>query len=319
LRIFKEWWMTFRVIPVIQWTILNSIIVLAASLYLTGRVDLLSWLMASAVAWATQGFLSHVFNDIFDWIHGTDKLVDIDKTITGGSHTIQHYYQNDNIFKHLKNIIPWVIVSAASAYHFWFIMQWHYYVIAGGTLAVVIGVFYSTPPIRADHRPFIGEWMVAFLGLMTCNILLFYAATHTFTTKFIMLSLPYVLTNIVMLKMHHINDIFPDLNAETKKYTSMSFIYERFGLDTLIKYMKAIMVIMAAVSSVVIATITPYALVFIPLAAYGTLLVESYRHIDFRRYPDYLKLTLPPEIKWIKASIVVGLVYAGLILGEVIL
>lgn len=314
MRFFKELWMTFRVVPVIQWTILNSVIVLASALYLTGKVDLLSWFMASAVAWVTQGFLSHVFNDIYDWIHGTDKLVDVDKTITGGSHTIQQYYMGGNVFGHLRNLLPWFIVSLISAYYFLFIMQWSWYVFYGAALAVVIGVFYSAPPAKTDHRPFLGEWVVAFGGLMSCNVLLFYAAAHTVAVKFIAISLPYVMTNIIMLKMHHVNDVFPDLRAETKKYTSISWIYERYGLDAVMKYFIAILLTLTLVGLVVSWTAVVYAVVFVPLAVYGYRLIESYKSIDLDKYPDYLSYTLPPEVNWIIASIIVGAIYAGLMI-----
>lgn len=310
MRPVKELWMTFRVVPVLQWTFTNSIIVLASTFYIMGKADIVSWFMASVVAWATQGFLSHVVNDIYDWIHGTDRLVDIDKTITGGSHTVHKYY-TENVFAHAKNILPWAIISLVSTYYFIHIMHWLHYVACGATLAVVVGVFYSAPPVKADHRPFIGEWVVAFGGLMSCNALLYYAAAHTISLELITASFPYVITNMILLKMHHVNDIFPDLNAEVVKYTSISWLYEKYGIKAVSRYLVALLSVLLFVSLITSLSVIS-AVVFIPLAIYGYRLVKAYSGLDFNAYPFYLGTTVPVEIKWIISSIVTGLVYAVL-------
>jgi len=296
-NILKQWIMTFRPLPVI-----------------------LSWLVAAAVAWATQGFPAHIWNDIFDWLSGTDKLVDVEKTPTGGSHVVQTFYKDDNVFKHLKNHVPWIAVCTMAVVYFGFVLGWWWYVLLGGIAAVFISVFYSTPPIQADHRPFVGEWVFAFGGIMVSNAFMYYAAAHSWPSAVALLCMvPYVAGNVFMLEMHHVNDIYPDLHAEPKKkYTAISWLYEKykhyFWNSAICEYFAIIagVTVSVAVVTAILAGVYPL-LVFVPLYCYGMYLTSEYIDIDFEKYPQYLEKTVPLELKWINAHTLTGLAFAGLV------
>jgi 1,4-dihydroxy-2-naphthoate octaprenyltransferase len=301
---------------VINWTVTNSVIVLALARYFTGSVDILSWFIAALVAWMTQGFPAHIWNDIYDWLSGTDKLVDIKRSPTGGSHTIQLYYKDRNVFGHLKNHIPWIVACAIGVYYFGFVLGWWWYVVLGGLLAVYISVFYSTPPIQADHRPFFGEWCHAFPGILLSNAFIYYAAAHIWPSPIAVLCmLPYVIGNIFMLEMHHVNDIYPDLHAKPKKkHTAVSWIYERTRDPADICRYFTIIASAATVISLVLASFGVFqAVVFAILYLYGIMeLTSKYVRVDFEKYPEYLSTTVPLELRWIMAHTVAGWIFAGI-------
>ena len=316
MKTLHELWTTFRVAPVVNWTGVNSIIVLSLAIRFNESVDILSWFIAALVAWTTQGFPAHIWNDIYNWISGTDKLVDINKTPTGGSHVIQLYYDSDDVFKHLKNHIPWIVICLIAVYHFVFVLGWWWYVLLGGISAVAIAVFYSVPPILADHRPFIGEWIFAFCGIMISNAFIYYAAAHTWPSAIALLCMiPYVIGNVYMLEMHHVNDIYPDLHADKrKKYTAVSWIYKRTrDPRDICRYFAAIALV-AVVASLILCKLGIHqAVLFCPLYLYGVFsLTDKYKGVNFEEYPNYLEATVPLELKWIKVHTLTGLTFAGL-------
>lgn len=314
LRTLKEWWITFRFVPVLNWTIVNSLIALALAKHYAGQLDYLSWFVAALVAWTTQGYPAHVWNDIFDWLSGTDKLVDIRRTISGGSHAIQLFYRDKNVFLHLKNHVPWLIACAIAAYYFVFVMGWWWYVVAGAVLAVYIAVFYSAPPIQADHRAFFGEWGHAFPGILLSDVLIYYAAAHDLPPlEALLLMSLYVIGNVFMLEMHHVNDIYPDLNAEKKKYTAVSWIYEKTKSAKRVHDYFVVVALVAILLSAVTATILAAAVMYVPLYIFGATATSEYERLDFEKYPEYLDTTVRIELRWIVLHTVVGLCFAGIV------
>jgi hypothetical protein len=315
--VLKQWFVTMRLVPVINWTITNSLIALALALYFNKQIDFISWLVASAVAIATQSFPAHVFNDIYDWLSGTDKLADKSRTVSGGSGAVQRWYRN-NPFKHLANNIPWILVCAIAVYYFGFVLGWWWYVVLGGVAAVFISVFYSTPPIQADHRPFIGEWIFAFGGIMVSNAFIYYAAAHSWPSVIALLCMvPYVIGNIFMLEMHHVNDIYPDLHAKPKKkHTAVAWVYEKTRTPRKIcEYFVAIASFAAAISLVLFWLGIYQAAIFSVLYLYGVFsLTSKYGVADFERYPDYLEVTVPLELRWIVVHTLTGLIFASTLL-----
>ena len=317
IRLIREWTLTFRVPVVLYLTISSSIVTLSIAYHFNKSVDLLSWLVASLVAWFTQGFITHVWNDIYDWLSGTDKLVDINKSIGGGSRVIHFFYRNDNVFKHLRNHIPWLAVCTIAVYYFGVVLGWWWYVLLGAIAAVIISVFYTAPPIQACYRPYIGEFVFMFGGLVLCNTFIYYAAAHTWPSVAPLLCVVLYTTGYLFgLGMHHMHDVYPDLHADRKKYTAISWLYERTKDTKAIvnKYFIPVSIIGVAVALMLCSMGIWQSLVFIPLYLYGvSWIANKYKYLDFDKYPEYLETTVPMEIKWMKAQVLIGLIFATLL------
>lgn len=184
----------------------------------------LLFIILTIAAFTIHGVLTHAFNDYTDYHSGTDKLSPA--ILSGGSRVIQ------------KGIIPihtllkigkWLaIVLLVMAALLAIFAQYEL------TILLVVGVWaaasYSLPPLRLSYRPFIGEWLSLFPGMLFLG----------FAGPWIILgSVPlWAMQNAVVnaficmawVMVHHIPDLEADKQATPMKRTSVVWFADKFGL-----------------------------------------------------------------------------------------
>src|SRR5437867_6147916 len=67
------WFLEFRTIPVLLWSYTSVSLGTALAFLDGGRIELVWFLVAMALAGLVQGWVTHAINEIFDWRSGPDR------------------------------------------------------------------------------------------------------------------------------------------------------------------------------------------------------------------------------------------------------
>ncbi len=210
------WFLEFRLIPVLLWA--YTAVALGASLAYAadGRLDL-KWLALSmALAGLVQGWVTHAVNDIFDSRSGTDGHGS-PRALSGGSKVLP--------LRLLGERDVWTILAASTAavvvlsivvgaLRAW----WLVLLVAAG---YAIGIAYTAPRIATAYRPFAGEWLGGFPGVLLAGLGAYGIQALRLSWTAVAVLSAHALVCTAMLVMHHYADAAADAAARPVKRTTV--------------------------------------------------------------------------------------------------
>jgi 1,4-dihydroxy-2-naphthoate octaprenyltransferase len=213
------WFFEFRLIPVLLWSFTSVALGSALAYSETGAFDLGRLAVALALAGLVQGWVTHAVNEIYDWRSGTDKDPR-PRALSGGSKV-----RNLGL---LGERDLWLIFAASSVAIavlgvYVAVTRAPWLLILVGT-GYALGVAYTLPPAATAYRPFLGEWLGGFPGVLLAGLGAYGIQTLTLSwTATIALS-AHALVCTAMLVMHHYQDAPSDAAAVPPKRTTVVFL-----------------------------------------------------------------------------------------------
>jgi 1,4-dihydroxy-2-naphthoate polyprenyltransferase len=216
IRKAKGWFLEFRLIPVLLWSYTAVVLGTGLAASTTGGVDLASFAVALALGGLIQGWSTHSINEIFDWRSGTDRI-DGGRALSGGSRVRNLSLLDERdlwlIFGissvAIAALTVWVIVARAA---------WLAILILTG---YVLGVAYTAPPIATAYRPFAGEWLGGFPGVLLSGLGAYAIQTKSITLVAVIALSAHALVCMGMLMVHHYLDAPMDAAASPPKRTTV--------------------------------------------------------------------------------------------------
>ncbi len=210
------WFFEFRLIPVLLWSFTSVALGTALAVSETGAFDPVLLVVAMALAGLIQGWVTHAVNEIYDWRSGTDRDPR-PRALSGGSKV-----RNLGL---LDERDLWVIVAVSTAavallaaYVALARAAWLLLLIVAG---YALGVAYTMPPAATAYRPFLGEWLGGFPGVLLAGLGAYGIQARTLSwTAAIALS-AHALVCTAMLVMHHYQDASADAAAIPPKRTTV--------------------------------------------------------------------------------------------------
>lgn len=159
---FKAWFMIFRILAVLVWAVMTVLLSSAVVFYETGRIDWMNFILVMAIASITQGFPAHIVNEIYDWQSGADRFKKIgeksggSKVIKSGLATISQLWLMFGITSVVSfSLVILLYMRTDDPSSLWFFGVGYF-----------VCIFYTMPPMRFAYRPFAGEWLGGFAGIM---------------------------------------------------------------------------------------------------------------------------------------------------------
>lgn len=220
---FKAWVMIFRVQAVMVWAIL-TVSVSTAWAGLEGvSINWVNMLLTAAIASITQGFPAHIVNEIYDWKSGTDKAFASGK-ISGGSKVLQ---------TGLIDVAGLWRMFAVTSFFDLLLVCILYYRTQSLTLVLIFGigylvcVFYTLPPLSLAYRPFAGEWLGGFTGVVLNMTGSYYVQTGQFSASMVSFAVVLGMLYVSIMILFHYIDHDNDAAAVPRKTTTIVFL----GLD----------------------------------------------------------------------------------------
>jgi 1,4-dihydroxy-2-naphthoate octaprenyltransferase len=227
IRKAKGGFLEFRLIPVLLWSYTAVVLGTGLAAWTTGGVDLASFAVALGLGGLIQGWSTHSINEIFDWRSGTDRIGGA-RALSGGSRVRNLSLLNERdlwlIFGissvAIAALTLWVIVARAA---------WLAFLILTG---YVLGVAYTAPPIATAYRPFAGEWLGGFPGVLLSGLGAYAIQTKSISVVAVIALSAHALVCMGMLMVHHYLDAPMDAAASPPKRTTVVAL----GLTTAKKY-----------------------------------------------------------------------------------
>lgn len=234
----KAWFMIFRIQAVIVWAVATVTIGSAWAYRWTERMDWINFLLCMLVASIVQGFPAHIVNEITDWKTGADRpragKSGGGKVLLSGLATVE---QLGRMFW-ITSITAFILVG-------WLCMRTAW--MLGGLFVVgyMASLLYTLPPFRLAYRPFLGEWLGGFAGIVV-NIAGSYAAqTGELEARIAILAFPVGLIYIGIMLLFHYIDYRSDQLANPVKRTTIVYLGLRPGQ----RYVLVILCVGLAVSA----------------------------------------------------------------------
>lgn len=210
------WFFEFRLIPVLLWSFTSVALGTALAASETGSFQPGLLLIALVLAGLVQGWVTHAVNEIYDWRSGTDRDPR-PRALSGGSKV-----RNLGL---LTERDLWTIFAVASAavvvlavYVALVRAAWLLVLVAVG---YVLGVAYTMPPLATAYRPFLGEWLGGFPGVLLAGLGAYGIQTLTLSATAVLALSAHALVCTAMLVMHHYQDAPSDAAAVPPKRTTV--------------------------------------------------------------------------------------------------
>lgn len=220
--------MLFRILPVLVWAFAGTLFGTAMGVVETSQVNWGAVLLVLALAALVQGYPTHILNEVFDWQSGADpprlggKPSGGSKVLQSGLLTMQELWSG-----FLISNLMFLGLVAAFVVHYG--PKIAYYFILPGYLS---GVLYSLPPFRLAYRPFLGEWLGGFAGMVFLITAAYYVQTQTVRPAIWVHATAIALLYIGIMIFFHYLDFDNDRRARPQKKTSVVFL----GLEGARKY-----------------------------------------------------------------------------------
>lgn len=239
----KAWFMVFRVLPVLVWSVVATTFGSAIAVLET---DILFWgnyLLVMGITALIQGFPTHIINEIYDWKSGADQFRKLGeksggaKVIKAGLTDIKGLWCMFAVTLMLILLVTAHIVYTIGWQVLWFIVPGFF-----------SGLFYTLPPLRFAYQPFAGEWLGGFAGIFFAVTGSYYAQTFHLGTTVICSAFCLGLIYIGVMMLFHYLDYEGDRKARPQKRTTIV----RLGLERS-KYYVCICLSAAVLLSVVCA------------------------------------------------------------------
>ncbi len=212
----KGWFLEFRLIPVLLWSFTSVALGTALAAWQTGSFDPWLLVVAMALAGLIQGWVTHSLNEIYDWRSGTDRDAQ-PRALSGGSKV-----RNLGLLGE-RDLWKVFVVSSASvvalgAYVAWARAAWLALLIAAG---YGLGVAYTWPPLATAYRPFLGEWLGGFPGVLLAGLGAYGIQALTLSWVAVLALAAHASVCTAMLVMHHYQDAPADAVASPPKRTTV--------------------------------------------------------------------------------------------------
>ncbi len=210
------WFLEFRLIPVLLWSFTSVALGTALAFYETGTFDPWLLVVAMALAGLVQGWVTHSVNEIYDWRSGTDRDPR-PRALSGGSKVRNQALLDERDL--------WIVFAASSVavavlgvYVAVTRVPWLLTLVAAG---YVLGVAYTMPPAATAYRPFLGEWLGGFPGVLLAGLGAYGIQARTISWIALAALSAHALVCTAMLVMHHYQDAPADAAAIPPKRTTV--------------------------------------------------------------------------------------------------
>jgi len=218
------WFLELRPIPVLLWS--YTAVALGTGLAVAEGTALdTGWLaVALALAVLIQGWETHAINEIYDWRSGTDAHGS-PRALSGGSKVVRLGVLSERdlwavfIVSSLGVAVLGAFVGLARAW-------WLAGIVVAG---YAIGLAYTMPPVATSYRPFAGEWLGGFPGVLLAGIGAYAIQSLRVTPTAIAALAAHALVCTAMLTMHHYLDAPADRSASPVKRTTVVVLGPRGG------------------------------------------------------------------------------------------
>ncbi len=212
----KGWFLEFRLIPVLLWSFTSVVLGTALAFYEDGVFDPWRLAVAMALAGLIQGWVTHSVNEIYDWRSGTDRD-GRPRALSGGSkvRNLGLLEERDlwTVFGVSSVAVAVLGAYAALAYAAWLL------VLIG--IGYLLGLAYTLPPLATAYRPFLGEWLGGFPGVLLGGLGAYGIQALTLSTFAVVALTAHALVCTAMLVMHHYQDAPSDAEALPPKRTTV--------------------------------------------------------------------------------------------------
>lgn len=293
-RVAKGWFLEFRLIPVLLWSYTAVVLGTAVAYAVTGSLSPLWFAVALALGGLIQGWETHAINEIYDWRSGTDRL-GAPRALSGGSkvRNLNLLDERDlwKIFAFATVAVAvltgWVVIARAA---------WLAILIVSG---YALGLVYTVPPIMTAYRPFAGEWLGGFPGVLLSGLGAYAVQTLALSAVAAVALTAHALVCTGMLVVHHYIDAPMDAAAIPPKRTAVVAL----GFRRAKHYAAG----MAAVAAGLYGLL---AVLFHPAFLLGALFTIPAVWVHLRLDPTDLQSTTRNELRIIQLGIAAGLATA---------
>lgn len=214
----------FRPIPVLLWSYSAVVLGTATALAQGAPFDLPGFAAVLLVATAVQGWTTHAINEIFDWKSGTDRDPS-PRLLSGGSRVLGHGILSERGMWILFSLASVVVLAGGAWLAFFRTPLLLVFALAG----YGIGIAYTLPPLATAYRPFAGEWLGGFPGVLLAGLGSHLVQAGTVSALAVVALSAHALACVAMLLVHHVLDIPADSQATPRKRTAMVVLGSKRG------------------------------------------------------------------------------------------
>jgi 1,4-dihydroxy-2-naphthoate polyprenyltransferase len=287
----KGWFLEFRLIPVLLWSYTAVVLGTAVAYFASGSLSVLWFAVALSLGALIQGWETHAINEIYDWRSGTDQ-VEGGRALSGGSHV-------RNLGLLGERDLWWIFAISSigvAALTAWVVLErapWLALLIVGG---YGLGLAYTAPPMSTSYRPFAGEWLGGFPGVLLSGLGAYAIQTLSISLVVTTALVAHALVCTAMLVVHHYLDEPMDAGATPPKRTTVVAL----GFKNARRYAGIMAAIAAVLYAVLGATVHPAFLL-------GAAFTLPAAWIHFRIDPTDLKSVTRNELRVIQLGVAAGL------------
>ncbi len=270
--------MLFRILPVMVWSFTGTFVGTSLAILDGYEIKWLLFLLVLTISSLTQGYPTHIINEIFDWKSGADSRELHDKK-SGGSKVLQaRLLSIGDLWKafFVTNLGLLILLTGCVALINSSIV---FYFMVPGYLS---GLLYSLPPFRFSYRPFLGDWLGGFAGMFLLVLGSYYAQSLAVNAVALLTASGIGLIYIGIMIFFHYVDIENDRLATPPKNTTVVFL----GLDGSRRYVYACL---AASTAVFLFTSITFQLYLMPFVALSVILLFSHRNSDLKNNLSVIK------------------------------
>lgn len=205
----------FRIIPVLLWAYTSVALGAALAVAAGAPPDPAALLLSLSLAGLIQGWTTHAVNEIYDWRSGTDRDPS-PRALSGGSKVRNRGLLDERelwtLFAVASVAVLALAVILAVGWPPWLLA----FVIAGYSL----GLAYTWPPLSASYRPFAGEWLCGFPGIVLAGVGAFAMQARRLPgAGDVVVLAAHGLVCMAMLVTHHLLDVEADARSRPVKRT----------------------------------------------------------------------------------------------------
>jgi 1,4-dihydroxy-2-naphthoate octaprenyltransferase len=210
------WFLEFRLIPVLLWSYTSVALGTALAVSERGTFDPWLLLVAMALAGLVQGWVTHSVNEIYDWRSGTDRDAQ-PRALSGGSKV-----QNLRLLGERDLwLIFYVSTAAVVGLALYVALIRAVWLLALIGIGYILGVLYTMPPVATAYRPFLGEGLGGFPGVLLAGLGAYGIQALALSWTAIAALSAHALICTAMLVMHHYQDAPADARATPPKRTTV--------------------------------------------------------------------------------------------------
>jgi 1,4-dihydroxy-2-naphthoate octaprenyltransferase len=219
LPALKAWFMVFRILAVIVWAVTTVTMSTAIAYSETGKVDWINFILVLLVASIVQGFPAHIVNEIIDWESGADQFKKLgeksggSKVIKAGLATVPQLWMMFFVTSLAGFALMGVLFLRSDPRILLFFVPGYF-----------VCIFYTLPPVQLAYRPFAGEWLGGFTGIVLNMTGCYFAQTGKVSATIVVFSICVGLCYVAIMILFHYLDYDSDKQARPLKNTTIVFL-----------------------------------------------------------------------------------------------